>query len=294
MPSIARPRIGTRPVAAFAVALVATGALSGCVSQRKYDAASLDNRNLREQLSQLEQQRESLEDALASEREQRERAERAALEADRALADARRDLTQAESAFRELGDTIDSIPLMQLDPRTDRALRELARQYAGRIVYDPDRGMLRFASDLTFASGSDAVTAEGRESLEALAGILSAPEAIAYELEIIGHTDSQPISAATAQRHPTNMHLSAHRAISVRRELVKLGLPSNSIKAAGWGEHRPMVPNTSSGNTPQNRRVEVFIRPTGDADRSTASGSGGAVRADVDDARGRSGGSIDK
>jgi hypothetical protein len=31
------------------------------------------------------------------------------------------------------------------------------------------------------------------------------------------------------------------------------------MMAAGWGEYRPAVTNTPSGNTPQNRRVEIFL-----------------------------------
>jgi hypothetical protein len=80
-----------------------------------------------------------------------------------------------------------------------------------------------------------------------------------YEVNIVGHTDSQRISDATARRHPTNMHLSCHRAISVRSVLASMGVPAGRMEAAGWGEFRPMVANTSSGNTPQNRRVEIYL-----------------------------------
>lgn len=270
--------------------------LGGCVSQGQYDQTARDNRMLREQLAQVQGERDSYSGQIDSERRLRQEAEEAARQASAALAAARGDLTDLERSMADMGRQFDNIALMSLDRRTDAALRELARKYAGRIVYDPDRGMLRFSSDLTFASGSDAVTAEGRQSLTDLAEILKAPEASGYELEIVGHTDSQPISAGTAQRHPTNMHLSAHRAISVRRELVTMGLPATQIRASGWGEHRPLVPNTSNGNTPQNRRVEVFIRPsTAGQPGGFASVPEGGIEATIDDARGTSGrGPIDK
>lgn len=270
--------------------------LGGCVSQGQYDQTARDNRMLREQLAQVQGERDSYSGQIDSERSLRQQAEEAARQANAALAAARGDLTDLERSMADMGRQFDNIALMSLDRRTDAALRELARKYAGRIVYDPDRGMLRFSSDLTFASGSDAVTAEGRQSLTDLAEILKAPEASGYELEIVGHTDSQPISAGTAQRHPTNMHLSAHRAISVRRELVTMGLPATQIRASGWGEHRPLVPNTSTGNTPQNRRVEVFIRPsTAGQQGGFASVPEGGIEATIDDARGTSGrGPIDK
>lgn len=287
----------TRPLALVAMCGLALSTLGGCVAQSRFDAAERDNRLLRDQLAQLQQEQGSYSGQLENERRLRQQAEAAAQQANRALSGAQGDLTEMEKRMLALGDSLNNVSLMALDRRTDAALRALASKYPGRIVYDSERGMLRFSSDLTFASGQDTVTAEGRQSLADLAEILKAPEASGYELDIVGHTDSQPISSATAQRHATNMHLAAHRAISVRRELVTMGLPAGQIRAAGWGEHRPLVPNTSSGNTPQNRRVEIFIRP------STMPGAGGSyagvqdsgVEATIDDARGTSGrGPIDK
>ncbi|MEQ9096530.1 MAG: OmpA family protein [Phycisphaerales bacterium] len=285
----------TRPLALLTMGGIALSTLGGCVSQSRFDAAERDNRMLRDQLAQLEQQSGSYDGQLENERRLRQQAEAAASQANQALAGAQDDLARMEDQLLRLGEQVDNVALMTLDRRTDQALRELARKYAGRIVYDPDRGMLRFSSDLTFASGSDAVTAEGRQSLQDLATILKAPEARGYELEIVGHTDSQPISSGTATRHPSNMHLAAHRAISVRRELVTMGLPASQIQASGWGEHRPLVPNTSSGNTPQNRRVEIFIRPSTGGMQVDFATVPGSVDAPIDDARGTSGrGPIDK
>jgi chemotaxis protein MotB len=146
-----------------------------------------------------------------------------------------------------------------LDAETDAALRALAAQYSDMIEYDQQRGMVRFKSDLTFASGSDEVTSAGKQSLDALARILQSAATINYDVRVVGHTDSQKISANTAKHHPTNMHLSAHRAISARNELVHMGVQAERVEVAGRGEFMPLVQNTSSGNTPQNRRVEIFL-----------------------------------
>ena len=37
------------------------------------------------------------------------------------------------------------------------------------------------------------------------------------------------------------------------------GLSTQKVEFAGWGENRPAVTNGSNGNTPQNRRVEVYL-----------------------------------
>jgi chemotaxis protein MotB len=119
--------------------------------------------------------------------------------------------------------------------------------------------MLRFASDLTFDSGSDVVKPEAKQALSAFSRVLLSPSAANYDVYIEGHTDSQRISPNTARRHPTNRHLSVHRSISVINELAAMGVPTSRLMAAGWGEHRPRVPNTPSGNTPANRRVEIYL-----------------------------------
>ena len=171
----------------------------------------------------------------------------------------RSQLTQARGTINDLEARLASLELGQIDPATDQALARLAAKYPTRIQYDPDRGMLRFASDLTFASGSDVVRDEAKESIAALAEVLRMSEAQSYDVVIVGHTDSAKPSAGTQQRHPTNTHLSAHRAISVKNELRSMGIPAEKMQVAGWGEHRPVVANASDGNTPQNRRVEIFL-----------------------------------
>jgi len=161
--------------------------------------------------------------------------------------------------LRQLNDDLGSLKFAALDPTTDAALRELAGQYPDLLEYDSARGMIRFKSDLTFASGSDEVSDAGRRSVDALGKILMSSAASGYDVRIVGHTDSQRMSAATAARHRSNWHLSTHRAISVGKELVSMGVAPTRVEAAGRGEYDPLVPNSGNGNTPQNRRVEVFL-----------------------------------
>jgi chemotaxis protein MotB len=189
-------------------------------------------------------------------------------------------LARLKDELRKMGVNYDDltkrmagIGLSPLDKETDDALAALAAQYPDLIRYDQQRGMLRFASDLTFASGQDSVQENARQSLQALGRILSSGPAAQYEVMIMGHTDAQPISSGTARNHPTNMHLSAHRAIAVRNVLAQIGVPQEKMFVAGWGEFRPAVPNSGpKGNTPQNRRVEIYLtRPTNTGSMSETS-----------------------
>lgn len=250
-------RFGRRlPILLVSLGLAAAGNLGGCASNSELLDSS---RALQERNTQLVAENQSLRSALDA--AQGELAGLRKANADlRALAD---QLLSENARLKDLLARYDSefqnLKFSALDTETDAALRELAAQYPDLIEYDAARGMLRFKSDFTFASGSDVVSATGKSSIDALGRILNSPTASGYDIRIIGHTDSQRISANTARNHPTNWHLSTHRAISVGRELQNMGIDPTRLEAAGRGEYDPLVPNTGSGNTPQNRRVDIYI-----------------------------------
>src|SRR5262249_32441922 len=114
-------------------------------------------------------------------------------------------------------------------------------------------------SDLTFASGSDEVTEAGRRSLDAFGKILTGSSALGYDIKVLGHTDSQRVTAKPGRPFKNNWELSAFRAISVMNEFTKIGVQPERGEVAGRGEYKPAVQNTAKGNTPQNRRVEIFL-----------------------------------
>lgn len=269
-----------RRMARAGVALLAGAAtLGGCASQQSYDQLRDANNTLTERNNELARRVQELETENGLLQRQRTTTEATIADLTRLNDELKRQLQAAGVNIGELQNRLAGLTFAELDPETDRALQALAAQYPDLIRYDSTRGMLRFASDLTFASGDDSVQAGARQSLDALAKILTSGAAAQYEVVIIGHTDAQRISSRTAQRHPTNMHLSAHRAISVRRELASMGVPQDKMMIAGWGEYRPAVPNNPNGNTPANRRVEIFLR------RPTSESSGDPVPAAAGTAR---------
>ena len=83
-----------------------------------------------------------------------------------------------------------------------------------------------------------------------------------YIARIVGHTDNVPIGRPeTKAKHPTNWHLSVHRAIAVKDLLTRTGVDPSRMSVAGYGEHRPIAPNSAKGND-LNRRVEIYlVRP---------------------------------
>jgi outer membrane protein OmpA-like peptidoglycan-associated protein len=72
----------------------------------------------------------------------------------------------------------------------------------------------------------------------------------AYSAEVGGHTDNQGA-------RDYNMKLSAKRADAVKAWLVSKAIAAGRITTAGYGDTRPLVPNTSDENKAKNRRVEL-------------------------------------
>ena len=260
-----------------------TAGLGGCVNQQDYDRLVIENRTLtnrnQELIASLEEC-QSARDALSGSRQQGDTAI-GSLQSQ--LAEKDRLLDDYESQILSLEQRLQGFGFGPLDAATDAALAELAAAHPDLLTYDSAQGMLRFNSDLTFASGSDAVSDSAKSTLNALAGILKGSSAAQYDLVIVGHTDSQQPGAATRQRHPSNMHLSCHRAISVRAVLMGQGIAGSKIQAAGWGEQRPLVTNTATGNTPANRRVEIYLgRSVGGAGGGASPAGAGAGGVGVD------------
>jgi len=118
-----------------------------------------------------------------------------------------------------------------------------------------------FQSEVLFDSGSDALGLEGQVQLDRLAETLleiavTIPEGLDWILRIDGHTDLVPISN---ERFRSNWELSAARAISVVKFLVKAGIPANRLAATGFGEFSPLDPQKDEIAFRRNRRIEIKL-----------------------------------
>lgn len=257
---------GVAKVGAVGLAAMLTLA-GGCANQQMLDQAREENRSLKNRINELQADNAQLKTENELMQRQRVSQEQALAAANALNKELRDKLGLTSEEYRALLARLETMKFGDIDPITDQALRDLARAHPDLITYDSDLGRLRFASDLTFDSGQDRVKEAAKQSLAALARILKTGPASGYEVMILGHTDAQPISANTAKNHPTNMHLSCHRAIAVRQELIGQGIDKGKMFAAGWGEERPIAPAGPRGESAANRRVEIYLM------RSTATAS---------------------
>jgi chemotaxis protein MotB len=152
-----------------------------------------------------------------------------------------------------------------LTPELSNLLEEFASANPGLVTYDKDKGIVKFSSDLLFNKGSDQVTSTATAAVKALCSILNAPEALDFDIVVAGHTDDIPIQKPeTLKDHPSNWHLSVHRAISVEKIMESNNIDPKRLSVRGFGKFRPIVPNLpDNGGAEQNRRVEIYIVPKG-------------------------------
>lgn len=245
----------------FTVLTASVLVLAGCVPQQKYDALLGSYRSQEQQLLATQSELDTLR---ANESRLRSQLSQAAgdLESMQALRDGKgADLDDLIGKYEALLAQVGDLGTGPLPEAVNEALESLVAQYPDILSYDARRGMLRFSSDFTFDSGSASLKSGAADLLVKLASVINAPEVNSYEVVVVGHTDNVPIrKAATAAQHPTNLHLSAHRAISVRDALVRDGVAANRFEVAGYGEYRPVVANGPRGAL-ENRRVEIFLTP---------------------------------
>ena len=139
-------------------------------------------------------------------------------------------------------------------------LEDFAKKH-DMVTFDSSRGIIKLKSDLLFEKGSDKVGSSAIPTVKSLCGILNSEEAKELNVIVAGHTDDIPImKPETRAKHPTNWHLSVHRAIAVLNVMASNKIESKRMSVRGFGEYRPFVENKpNKGGNPQNRRVEIYI-----------------------------------
>lgn len=103
------------------------------------------------------------------------------------------------------------------------------------------------AKNVQFATGSAVLTTGAKAELDKLVTIMNEhPE---LKVSIAGHTDNTGSAKI-------NQALSQKRADAVKTYLVKKGISTDKLTAAGYGPDYPIADNKTSAGRAQNRRVE--------------------------------------
>jgi len=106
-----------------------------------------------------------------------------------------------------------------------------------------------------FASGSADLKEQGKDILKDISDIIKYNPELKVRVE--GHTDNVPIRS---QRYRNNWELSSARSLSVVQLLSgQTGIRPENMSAVGYGEYRPIAPNTTPEDRSKNRRIQIFV-----------------------------------
>lgn len=145
--------------------------------------------------------------------------------------------------------------LQQMQAELEKTIRDHGLE--GRVsVANVPRGIVLRLNDLVlFELGKADLRPEAHALLDELAQLFAQ---IRGTISVEGHTDNIPIGSHSPFRD--NWELSTARALSVVRYFTEVKrLDPRKFVAVGYGEYRPLVPNTSDQNRQKNRRVEIVI-----------------------------------
>jgi chemotaxis protein MotB len=241
----------------------------GCVSQEKYNALKLDRDQYAERLGTAERDSRASSAEAEAYKKQLEAIGRGSTDQVGLITN----LTQQVSDLQRQNDELNrkysdamsrQSTVAALPPQLNDALTQFANQHPDLVDFDSARGIVKFKSDVTFATGSAEVTPKAQEAITRFASILNSPAAANYELMVVGHTDNQRVMnpQTIKQGHKDNWFLSAHRAIAVGETLTRESISPARLEVAGCADERPIASNSTDAGRSQNRRVEVLILPT--------------------------------
>ncbi|PKL48661.1 MAG: hypothetical protein CVV39_04030 [Planctomycetes bacterium HGW-Planctomycetes-1] len=248
------------------ISLIAALLSSGCTSQQKYDDLKLRNQSQQQRIDELESQLNVAKLKLTQTEKQLADA-KAAFSTDtdalnKKVEALRDDIAKKEELIKKMQAALGGAIL---PPELASELAKFAAENSDMISFDEASGMVKFKSDLLFEKGSDVVATDAAGLIKKLCVIINSTTAEGFDITIVGHTDDMPIrKSQTMVMHPTNWHLSVHRAISVENLMETNGVKPTRISVKGYGEYRPLEANEAGkkGN-PKNRRVEIYLVPAG-------------------------------
>ena len=234
-----------------------------CVSRGHYEAVVHERDRLQEENRQLQLSTQNLDadraqaiDQMENVRQQREQLDaevkklsRQANELEQSLQAREEELDQRRSQVEGLQTTYEGL------------VKDLESEVAKRqIQVERLRGGLRLelSEDVLFPPGSAQLSRQGIGVLQRVAKQLSP---LPDQVQVRGHTDSEPVHGPLAKRFPTNWELGAARAAGVVRVLEQSGISGERLVAASYGPYDPIDSNATPQGRAHNRRIEIRLLP---------------------------------
>jgi chemotaxis protein MotB len=155
----------------------------------------------------------------------------------------------------------------EVTPEQEALIEELQEKIAQledceRIVLrkDKDKTLINLPNAILFPSGTDMLTRQGIDTLNAINTVLEGYPNRPICVE--GHTDNVPIGPSILDKFATNWELSTARAIRVMNYMAEhLRLDESMMAVKGFGPYKPVADNDTPDGRAQNRRVIILISP---------------------------------
>jgi chemotaxis protein MotB len=116
-----------------------------------------------------------------------------------------------------------------------------------------------FKDKIFFDLGSADIKSTGKRVLNELVNVLK--NITNKQIRVEGYTDNIPIAEQYRWKFPSNWELSTLRATTIVRYLQSKGIDPSLMKATGYGEYNPIVPNDTEADRAQNRRIVILLVP---------------------------------
>lgn len=158
-----------------------------------------------------------------------------------------------------------STPLSEIKYQLDSMLMKEVKSNNLEIENKDNAINMRFLSNSFYNSGEATLLPEGKEIVDKIFDVIDAVnkrKKADFQLDVEGHTDDNPIKNL---QYPSNWELSVARASNVVRYLIDRGMSPGRLKASGYADTQPVVPNRNAKGEPIpenqsiNRRVVLRI-----------------------------------
>lgn len=128
----------------------------------------------------------------------------------------------------------------------------------GGILEQIEQGLtLKLPANLLFAQNSaDISNSDMMMYIRRIAQIIKKfPPQV--RINVRGYTDDKPLPRSS--NFSDHYDLAAGRALTVMKELIQNGIPSDKLSFSSYGQYQPIAPNNSLENQAKNNRVEIFL-----------------------------------
>ncbi|MED6310078.1 MAG: OmpA family protein [Pseudomonadota bacterium] len=107
-----------------------------------------------------------------------------------------------------------------------------------------------------FGDGSASLS---REDVSIIAAVRQAFGQTGGKIRVVGHSSMDANTLSASRREEVNFRMSLRRANAVADELIRHGVPRQSVEVIAEGDRAPAYEESSRTGAAYNRRTEIFI-----------------------------------